>query len=67
MHPFIQQLLQVQPEILSIYWNGRQILRIEDGEIVLERSVRRSSGLLTVHFDDAPAPVYCLSVNEPAA
>ncbi|NEQ29534.1 MAG: hypothetical protein F6K04_00825 [Leptolyngbya sp. SIO4C5] len=63
MHPFIQQLLQVQPEILSIYWNGQQILRIEDGEVVLERSVRLRAGLLTVHFDDEPAPVYFLATS----
>ncbi|WP_346294437.1 hypothetical protein [Sphaerothrix gracilis] len=63
MHPFIQKLLELEPEILSFYWNGRQILRIEDGEIVLESSVRRSSGLLTVHFDDEPAPVYFQAIS----
>ncbi|MFE4105098.1 hypothetical protein [Almyronema epifaneia] len=48
---------------MSFYWNGRQILRIEDGTVVLERSVRRSSGLLTVHFNDEPTPVYFLPIS----
>ncbi|MEO1349075.1 MAG: hypothetical protein AAFW84_09795 [Cyanobacteria bacterium J06635_15] len=62
-HPFLAEVRHKQPAILSIYWNGRQILRIESGEIVLEQTVRLEPGLLTIHFDDEPMPMYALSLT----
>ena len=58
MHPFLQKAEQRQPDTVSVYWNGQQILRIENGETVLELPVYPGSGLLTIHFDDDPKPVY---------
>lgn len=57
-HPLIEKAQQQQPRTISIYWNGQQILRVEDGAIVLEEWVEPGTGLLTFHFDDDPRPVY---------
>jgi hypothetical protein len=62
-HPLLRKAQAIQPEVLSIYWNGRQILRIEQGEITLEQPVSPGSGLLTIHFDDQPMPVYGLPIQ----
>jgi hypothetical protein len=53
---------QQQPDIFSIFWNGRQILRIENGVTVLERPVCPGPGLLTAHFNDEPNPEYVLTI-----
>ncbi len=58
MHSFLRKAQQRQPSSLSVYWNGYPILRIEQGQIVLEAQVSPSFGLLTIHFDDDPYPVY---------
>jgi hypothetical protein len=58
MHPFLKKAQQRQPQRLSVYWNGRQILRIEQGQVVWEASVCPGFGLLTFHFDGDPYPVY---------
>lgn len=63
LHPLIAKAQEQQPNTLSIYWNGEQILRIESGVTVLEVPlVRPGPGLLTVHFNDNPAPEYALTV-----
>lgn len=60
-HPLLIRAAQELPGVLSIYWNGNQVLRIESGEVALEKPVQpSSSGLLTFHFDDDPIPVYSL-------
>lgn len=60
-HPLLIKAAQELPDVLSIYWNGNQVLRIESGEVALEKPGQpSSSGLLTFHFDDDPIPVYSL-------
>lgn len=57
-HAFLRKAHQRQPDTVSAYWNGQQILRIEHGRVVREAQVRSGFGLLTFHFDDDPYPVY---------
>lgn len=57
-HPFLEQAKAQQPDVLSVYWRGQQVLRIEHGNTVLEKDVVPGFGLLTIHFDDNPDPVY---------
>jgi hypothetical protein len=57
-YALLQEAQEQRPNILSIFWNGQQILRIENGETVLELPVYPGGGLLTIHFDDDPDPIY---------
>lgn len=52
-----------QPNIISIYWNAVQILRIESGSTVIDRPARPGAGLLTFHFDDNAVPVHTIVVQ----
>lgn len=58
MHSFLRKAQQRKPNAVSAYWKGRQILRIEHGQVVLETQVCPGFGLLTFHFDDDPYPIY---------
>jgi len=53
-----------RPDIISIYWNAAQILRIEEGNTVIDRPAQLGAGLLTVHFDDNAIPIYSLVVTD---
>jgi hypothetical protein len=61
-YALLHKAQEQRPHILSIFWNGRQILRIENGETVLELPVYPGPGLLTAHFNDEPAPEYVLTI-----
>ena len=63
MHSLLAKAQQKQPDVFSVFFNGQQILRIEDGETVLEHSVSPRPGLLTIHFDDDPMPEYVLTLS----
>lgn len=57
-HPLLEQAKAQQPDILSVFWKGQQVLRIEHGETVLDEQVVPGAGLLTIHFDDNAKPAY---------
>ena len=59
----IDKASEERPNVVSIYWNAVEILRIESGSTVIDRPAQPGAGLLTFHFDDNPVPVHTIVVQ----
>ena len=63
-HRFIQQLSDRAPRVISIFLDGLEILRIEDGERTIDVDVDpdQAHWLMTIHFDFDPKPEYVIQI-----
>lgn len=61
---FIQKLSDRAPKTISIFLDGLEILRIEDGERTIDVDVDpdQPHWLLTIHFDFDPKPEYVIQI-----
>ena len=63
-HRFIQQLSNRAPRVISIFLDGVEIFRIEEGKRTIERGVdlNQPHWLMTIHFDLNPQPEYVIVI-----